>query len=393
MLQFYRKAIAIFFGLIVLTALLALVCLNRVFISDALFPIKNSVIPWKFVTITDVQKGGSSSIAVHDSNVGLDYGYVLTGDVQYPHVTAVVAFGDLQNTDPSQSEHHLVDLREYSTVHFKVRCAPHNVLAFHLHTFDPKVTDRSNFSSYRISETLFSCSEGWSEVAIDLQYMNVATWWLGTYGLVISDQQYLLDKVIAFSFGASRLGPIDTPANVEIAGLALGKHDWRYAWAFAGLLALIWLAYIFWLLKQYTQSVIADVKDKLQKDLPLMAYQQLSIEPHKDREKSQILRFLATEYANPDLSLDMAINILGINRTKINEILKEELGFTFNAYLNKLRLAEAARLLSKTEDVNVKVIAFAVGYNDPSYFNKLFKNEYGCTPKTFRDIYHSEKDD
>lgn len=386
MLEFYKKAIVVFFGLVILTVLLALACLNRIYINDGLLPIQDSAIPWKFETITDVQKGGTSSITVNDSRLGLDYDYVLTGDVQYPHVTAVVAFADLHNA------RQLVDLREYSTVRFKVKCAPHNVLAFHLHTFDPQVTDRSNFSSYRISETLFSCNERWSEVNIDLQYMTVATWWLATFGQIISDQQYRLDKVIAFSIGASRLGPIDTPASVEITGLALGKRDWRYAWAFAGVVALVWLAYIFWLLKQYTQSVISDVKDKLQKDLPLMAYQQLSIEPHKDREKSQILRFMATEYANPDLNLDTAINELGINRTKINEILKEELGFTFNAYLNKLRLAEAARLLAKTEDVNVKVIAFAVGYNDPSYFNKLFKNEYGCTPKTFRNIYHAKND-
>lgn len=385
MLQFYQKAIAVFFGLVIFTVLLALVCMNQVFTSDALFPMQDSVIPWKLETITDVQKGGTSSIVVNDSSLGLNYDYVLTGVVQYPHVTAVVAFNELKNA------HRLVDLRGYSTVHFRVKCKPHNVLAFHLHTFDPRVTDRKNFSSYRIAETLFSCSEGWSEVNIDLRYMKVATWWLETFGLVISDQQYLLDKVIAFSIGASRLGPIDTPANVEIAELTLGKRDWRYAWAFASLSVLVWLAFAFWLLKQYTQSVIADVKDRLQKDRPLMAYQQLSIQPHKDKEKSQVLRFMATEYANPDLSLDMAINILGVNRTKINEILKEELGFTFSTYLNKLRLTEAARLLAKTEEVNVREIAFAVGYNDASYFNKLFKNEYGCTPKAFRNIYQSKK--
>lgn len=387
MLQFYKEAIAVFFGLIVFTVLLIFACLKQVFTNDDLFPIQDSVIPWKLETITDVQKGGTSSIVVNDSSLGLNYDYVLTGDVQYPHVTAVIAFGDLKNAG------HLVDLQGYSTVHFKVKCTPHNALAFHLHTFDPKVTDRENFSSYRIAETLFSCNEGWSEVDIDLRYMNVATWWLETFGLIISDQQYSLAKVIAFSIGASRLGPLNTPANVEITDLTLGKRDWRYAWAFASLSALVWLAYVFWLLKRYTQSVITDVKDKLQKDRPLMAYQQLSIEPHRDREKTQVLRFMATEYANPDLSMDVAINILGINRTKINEILKEELGFTFNAYLNKLRLAEAARLLAKTEDVNVREIAFAVGYNDASYFNKLFKNEYGCTPKTFRNIYRSEKVD
>jgi AraC-like DNA-binding protein len=99
---------------------------------------------------------------------------------------------------------------------------------------------------------------------------------------------------------------------------------------------------------------------------------------------------MATEYATPELSLETAATQLGINRTKINDILKEELGLTFTAYLNKLRLTEAARLLSQNEDVNVSEIAYLVGYNNPSYFNKLFKIEYDCTPKTFKTIYQSK---
>ena len=98
---------------------------------------------------------------------------------------------------------------------------------------------------------------------------------------------------------------------------------------------------------------------------------------------------MATEYADPDLTLEKAITILGINRTTINEILKRELGFTFTAYLNKLRLTEAARLLSEKDNASVAEIAHSVGYNNVSYFNKLFKNEYGYTPKTFKYLCQS----
>jgi AraC-like DNA-binding protein len=74
----------------------------------------------------------------------------------------------------------------------------------------------------------------------------------------------------------------------------------------------------------------------------------------------------------------------GVNRNKVNEILKAELGFTFSGYLNKLRLTEAARLLADKGAATVSEIAYSVGYNNVSYFNKLFKEEYGCTPKVFR---------
>ena len=71
----------------------------------------------------------------------------------------------------------------------------------------------------------------------------------------------------------------------------------------------------------------------------------------------------------------------------------EELGLTFSSYLNKLRLTEAARLLAENEDANVSEIAYSVGYNNVTYFNKLFKQEYGCAPKTFKSLTQSHADE
>ena len=82
----------------------------------------------------------------------------------------------------------------------------------------------------------------------------------------------------------------------------------------------------------------------------------------------------------------MIVGVAGttVNRNKINEVLKFELGLTFTSYLNKLRLTEAAKLLKENTGLAVAEIAYSVGYSNVSYFNRLFKEEYGCTPKTFR---------
>lgn len=380
MLEFYKKAILIFFALAALTFLAVVVFLGRVFVRDVLLPARDSVFPWRLEALTDVEKGGTSSISVNDSSVRLDYDYVLTRDVDYPHVTALIIFAGLKNPE------YLADLSRYSTVAFRVKCAPHNLLAFHLHSFDPRVTDRENFSSYRIAEALFTCHEEWSDVEIDLLHLEVPAWWLQAFEVELSDQNYLLDRVGGISIGASRQGPVNTPANVTISELTLHGRDWRHAWTFAGLLVLAWSGFVFWLFRQYTKSLIADVKDKLRKDRPLIAHQQLSTEPQQDQEKTVLLRFIATEYADPDMSLEKTITTLGINRVKINGILKEELGLTFTAYLNKLRLTEAARLLSENSKANVAEIAFLVGYNNVTYFNRLFKDEYGYSPTTFKSI-------
>lgn len=139
-----------------------------------------------------------------------------------------------------------------------------------------------------------------------------------------------------------------------------------------------------WFIRSYQKALVLHIGTKLDEDRPLLAYRQLALEPHKDKEKSTLLNYISTHYTDPELSLESVAAATAINRTKVNDILKAELGYTFSTYLNKVRLAEAARLLSEKETASVGEIAYAVGYNNASYFNKLFKAEYGCTPKAFR---------
>lgn len=380
MLRFYKNAVAVFLALAALTSLIAYVCLERTFLSDALLPAHISVIPWKAETDSDVRIGGSSSASINDTTHSLDFDITVKTDVQYPYASLMLIFGDAEN--PRQ----VADLTPYSTLSIDVKCAPRNVLTFTVFSIDEHVTKPAEIDTYRMAATYFSCKEDWTRVDIDLRHIEVPEWWLKTFNFELSDRDYRRDRVKRFAFGSSLQSPSNTPFNVQIRELTLHGNDWRYEYTFWALFALIWSGFALWFFKQHTQYLIADIEEKLQKNRPLIAYQQLSIEPHKDKEKSMILRFMATEYADPDMSLETAMAKLGINRVKINEVLKEELGLTFIAYLNKLRLAEAARLLSEKSDASIAEIAYRVGYNNASYFNKLFKSEYGCTPKMFKSL-------
>ncbi|HEX7763928.1 MAG TPA: AraC family transcriptional regulator, partial [Cellvibrio sp.] len=206
-------------------------------------------------------------------------------------------------------------------------------------------------------------------------------------GFEHSDTGYRLDKTMGFAWVNSLQSPLDTPSYVKLTDVKLLGNDFSCVYSAVIGVVFLWVIFLILLLRQYVAVLKVDIREKVRLDQPLMAYKKLSIEPQKDKEKSAVLRYMATEYANPELSLEMAATTLGVNRTKINDILKDELGLTFSAYLNKLRLTEAARLLSENEEANVSEIAYSVGYNNVSYFNKLFKVEYGCVPKTFKVLY------
>ncbi|TVZ40424.1 AraC-like DNA-binding protein [Alteromonadaceae bacterium 2753L.S.0a.02] len=384
MLKFYKKAFALLIVLTVVSALLALFCVSSTFTRSPLLPNKDSAYPWRVAMDSDVVQGGDSQIHLNDNRFSLNFNFTITNKARYPYTALALVFADTEDTK------HYLDLSSYNYLSFSVKCVPANVLTLAIFTVDEMVTEPGNISTFRIPSAYFSCDESWQEVEIDLTRLETPQWWLTLFDLQLSHKEYQLTQVPRFTFGNSYQSPVDIDSNVQIDELVLHGTNWRYLYAFGAVMLILWTAFAVWVVKQHTKSMVATLREKLQKDRPLIAYQQLSLKPQRNKEKDSILRFMATEYANPDLNLDTAVASLAVNRTKLNDILKEELGYTFVAYLNKLRLTEAARLLNEKEDVNITEVAYSVGYKNVSYFNKLFKNEYGCTPKTFKASYRSQ---
>ncbi|QEI13543.1 helix-turn-helix domain-containing protein [Cellvibrio japonicus] len=385
MFRFYRNATFAFLTLIILTLMIVYAGVAKSKLNTPLFPARDQDLPW--ISSTEPPSPVGKTVLSLKSEVGtIEYEFLLDPEKPFPYTHYSMYFIE------ADQPYRLVDLTRYSSFSFKVLCDPKNVLLLVLFSFDEKVTDINQAVTRRVSSTAFSCSHHWNTITIGFDELDTPHWWLGRYGYEYSDRGYQLDKVMGFAFVNSLQSPLDTPSYVKLTDIKLLGREDRYLYA-AGVISLCcWIIFFVWIFRQYVVALTEQIREKVKQDQPLIAYKKLSIEPQKDKEKSALLRHIATEYANPDISLEITATTLGINRTKINDILKDELGLTFSAYLNKLRLTEAARLLSESEEANVSEIAYSVGYNNVSYFNKLFKIEYGCTPKMFKSLYLSDSD-
>ena len=386
MQSFYNKALAGLLGLVVASVLIGYACVRCTYIRLPLLPAADRGLPWKAETMADSAVGGRSAIRLIDDTATLSFDFTTVKATDYPFVHAELAFRDRAG----KFTH--VDLSRYSAVSFDVKCAPANTLAFGLVMFEDKVSVPGRFDTYRVPYTYFFCNEKGEHVELDLARLRTDQWWFDKNRLNLARQEHTLTRIAKLSFGSTFQSPYGVLSTVQVRELALVGRDMRYLYLFAAFMLVAWPGYGLWFFRRHTRALLAEVKDKMRRDIPLVAYQQLSQDLHRDKEQSAILRFMATEYVNPELDVETMVNKLGIGRNKINEILKAELGFTFSTYLNKLRLTEAARLLGAKEDASVAEIAYAVGYRNVSYFNKLFKEEYGCTPKTFRKLRDSAPD-
>ena len=84
-----------------------------------------------------------------------------------------------------------------------------------------------------------------------------------------------------------------------------------------------------------------------------------------------------------NISLEEICEALGVSRNYFSFLFKKETGENIWSYLTEIRLKKAKELLRTTED-KTYAIAYQVGYDNPSYFSKLFKKSTGMTPNEFR---------
>lgn len=94
-------------------------------------------------------------------------------------------------------------------------------------------------------------------------------------------------------------------------------------------------------------------------------------------------RFLADNYANPELTLKSVADYVGFNEKYLSTRFTKEAGTTFSAYLTDLRMQKAKNLMVST-DLRMYEISERVGYHNVEHFNRMFKKSFGVSPGDFR---------
>ena len=126
-------------------------------------------------------------------------------------------------------------------------------------------------------------------------------------------------------------------------------------------------------LKQFMKNIISGIGD----------------EPHAGENKkyskpiAESLKLIEERY-NENLSLDEISNAISVSKNYFCYLFKREVGMSLWNYLTTVRLRYAKKLLEET-DLKAYEIAFQVGYDNPSYFSKVFKREEQMTPNEYRD--------
>ena len=88
--------------------------------------------------------------------------------------------------------------------------------------------------------------------------------------------------------------------------------------------------------------------------------------------------------ARPDLSVEELSHELGMSRVHLYKKLLQITGKTPIEFIRIIRLKRAAQLLRESQQ-NVSEVAYQVGFNNPKYFSKYFKDEFGVLPSVYQE--------
>lgn len=107
----------------------------------------------------------------------------------------------------------------------------------------------------------------------------------------------------------------------------------------------------------------------------------LVYESREDEAVMDILRYIENNYKNG--SLREAAKLLHYDFYWLSHEIKNRTGKTYTEHLQEKRLSQAAFLL-KSSSFSVEKIALAVGYENKSYFHRIFTAKYGVSPKKYK---------
>ncbi|MBO9616420.1 MAG: response regulator [Dyadobacter sp.] len=94
---------------------------------------------------------------------------------------------------------------------------------------------------------------------------------------------------------------------------------------------------------------------------------------------------LEAQWGNNEASMEAIYQEIGMSRSSLHRKMIALTGMSVTRYDRSLRLARAKYLLTSTP-MSISEVAYAVGFEDPKYFSRLFSEQFDHSPTEFRRL-------
>ncbi len=324
-------------------------------------------------TYDDTKDGGSSEIEYRNTDSLLDITYSLGGRTGSPYAGVTFYCKNAEYWDVSK----------FNSLKLTIQKTGGGYVRVFIKSFIDDFSRPDNYMSLLFLEKELRTGAEFTEYRLDLRSFSTPKWWYSNNGLTNTRKKVNWKKIATVELLNSESCDPDVVHRVRVKKIeftnrygALSFSIFTTGFAVYGLLIFLWLS------------------NRLRsfRILPAEApYTRLRLSNSGDAEYGKIIAFLGNAFSDPDLTIEKAARATGVSIYKIPVLIRSRTNRSFKEYLNSIRLTEAQRLLSET-DRQIMEISLAVGYNNVSHFNRIFKKMHGKTPRQFRDRHNGSSD-
>lgn len=317
-------------------------------------------------TYSDSTAGGDSKIVrkvVSDSIIELEF--KISNKISSPYVGL--------NIGPKQSP--AINLDKYNQMKLKISGKEIEGISIALvteNTFKTGDKIKSDILFYHI----FKISSGINTYRISLDKFKMPDWWSETNRIEnASAIKPELQSLKAINVSSAFTPELDKTLSFEIYALEFTRDN-KLLFTLIAVFEFLFILFVFVVL--YWAE-----KTKMNRKVITIAYKPVE-NKNIGSGKSDFVGFINSNFQNCDLTLDFVSGETGISQRKIANEIQSRFGCNFKTYINRLRINESKRLLANKK-LNIGEIAFKVGFNNQSHFNRVFKAEFQISPTEYRE--------
>jgi len=315
---------------------------------------------------TDAPNGGNTQVVDYvTSDSIIAFNFQLGKDFYSPYAGLKLSPLDNQPIDASQ----------YNQISIQIEGLNIDRVGIAIYT-PPLSNEGNNSNDEALYHSYLNISNQPQTYHLPLSQFQHPDWWEDVHHIP-KDQKNKpdLNNILHVNIGSAFSSVIDNKKRLEIRSIAFTRNNSEiYCWMI--------VTYVIFILVLFGVNYMAAF---LRQKAPhvTVSYQPITI-PQQSKGDDKCIEYINTHYHDSNLTLEKISEETATSSRRITFLIHDKFNCNFKTYLNRIRINESKTLLSQT-DLNIGEIAFKVGFNNQSHFNRVFKTECQISPTEFRE--------
>jgi AraC-like DNA-binding protein len=273
-----------------------------------------------------------------------------------------------------------IDARKYNQIQLELKGQGIERLGVSIYN-PPVILSKNQKQDQTLFHSYLNITDKTETYRIPLKQLEAPEWWKDLHGIP-DDIKFSpdLSRILHLNIGSAYSPNVNTTMSIEIYSIKFSRDN-RQLFAVMGAFELLAVLVLF--LVHYLVFLFKSKKEEI-----TILYQPLNVQEKENLSESYI-DYISKNYQNNELTLELIAKETSISQRRIAQAIHSKFNCNFKTYINKIRINESTRFLQQT-DLNIGEIAFKVGFNNQSNFNRVFKNELLISPSEYREKYKSQ---